>query len=328
MTSVRLDFPHPVNPDPQTADAEKLAWGRRYGMDGDPTLWKRFLGADCSRIITYCYPEAHGADLELAVDMMSFFFLVDELFDGPLRTTHGEAAAFVHRLLAVLDPAAVPSPAPAVAAFEEVWTKSLHGTSHQWQLRAAAHWTQYFWGNLTENVDRARTAPFSLESYLTARRDTIGYRPCQDMIERACGFEVPAQAWYQSSVRRFSDLANDLIVLCNDVISLPKELDRGETVNSVLLLAEARGLTTSEALAEIDAAIRHRSDAFHETTAEVLRLGDVLGLAAPERESLRRWVEGNHTWIGGQKDWHLEISRYAAGADPVHPNDAYLRTLI
>jgi len=312
-------------------DAATIAWGKRYGMDGDPTTWKRFLGSAPGRFAAYTYPEARGEDLELASDMFGWFFLFDEVFDGPLRGRPQEAALFIHRMLAVLDlrtrlPEHLP---PVMAAFREIWEKSKQGAmSYHWQMRAATHWAQYMWGNLAEDLDRSHHPPVSLDAYLTLRRDTIGYRPSLDMVERTSGFEVPAQVWCQTSALRLYDITTDIVILTNDVASLEKELDRGDTVNSVLLTMDSLGTSKAKALEAINGATISLADQFHETAAQVRELGDRLGLSDDERHGLERWIGGQQNWLGGHAAWYPEANRYVVGAEPVHPNDAYVRTLM
>lgn len=329
-----IDFPHPVNPDHERARSHMLIWGRRHGFDGDPTTWRRFLGADSARMITYAYPEAHGADLELAVEMMCFFFSIDEVFDGPLRQDPANATRYTKGMLSVLDPARerLRSPVgevpPLTAAFTGLWSRSREGMSHAWQVRAAAHWTEYFWGNLTEDLDRSHRPPTTVDAYLSARRNTIGYRPCQDMIERASRFEVPPQVWYLTAMRRLSDLATDLVTLCNDVFSLEKEQDREETVNSVLLLAKEERIGVDRALDRIVRLTQDLAEEFHATADLVMKSCEPLHLTGDELSSVRRWVTGNHTWVGAHCDWSCEISRYAAGVDPVDPDLDHMRSLM
>ncbi|MFJ8017345.1 hypothetical protein [Streptomyces sp. NPDC096339] len=325
-----FDFPHRVNDDLASARERAVAWGRRLGLEADARTWRRFHGADCAKMIAYAYPDATGPDLELAVDMMCFFFVVDELFDGPWRGETAHATAFVDELVGVLDlHTAAPRQAlsPVAGAFADLWQDSVRGMSAQWRARAAAHWTRYFWGNVTEDVDRTHQPPTTVDAYLSARRDVIGYQPCQDMIERASGFEVPGHVWHQTAVRELSAISTDLVILCNDIYSLEKELDRGDSVNAVMLLARTTAATPEEALGEIVALTEEYAARFHTTAARARELAAHLHLDGDQRESLERWIDGNHTWVGAHNDWSCEITRYSAGADPVHPNDDFLRTL-
>ncbi|MFE7562319.1 terpene synthase family protein [Kitasatospora sp. NPDC057500] len=300
-------------------------------MDRNARTWRRFNGADSAKLIAYAYPDAHGSDLDLAVDMMCVFFIVDEIFDGPLRDDPKSATMVVDELVGTLTPgtvAARSSLSPLATHFAGMWAQTTHGMAAPWQERAAHHWIRYLWGNVCEDVDRALQPPRTLDDYLALRRHVVGYRPCQDMIERVSGYEIPSFLWHQSALQALGDLCTDLIVLSNDIYSLEKEQDRGESMNAILLLARTAGSSPRVALQQVNGLASRLAAGFPAAAARVRDLADHLHLAAGRRNLLDRWIDANRNWLGAHNRWACEIPRYGAGSDPVQPDNEFLRTLL
>jgi pentalenene synthase len=113
--------------------------------------------------------------------------------------------------------------------------------SEAWRARSAHHWRLALHGNASEAFNRRSGAVGSVEEYRAIRNLTIGTQPVLDRAERLGQFEVPECAYYSKQLILMRELAAELVVLANDLISLEKEKARGEQHNLNL-----RGLGTGQ----------------------------------------------------------------------------------
>ncbi|MFF8774297.1 terpene synthase family protein [Kitasatospora sp. NPDC015120] len=167
---------------------------------------------------------------------------------------------------------------------------------------------------MRENVDRAHHPPGTLDDYLALRRHVVGYRPCQDMIERVSGYEIPAFLRHQSALQTLGELCTDLIVLSNDISSLEKEQARGEGMNAVLLLARTAGVSPRAALDQVDALASRLAEGFPAAAARVRDLADHLHLTPGRGDVLDRWIDANRNWLGAHNRRACDIPRFGPPA--------------
>ncbi len=245
-------------------------------------------------------------------DVNCWFWYVDNLFDGPLFDRPAAAARLAEQMAeVVVGLRSSDLSATATRALAAHWHSACEGMSWHWKARAAHNWASYLWANVTETADRAGDiGPTTLEAYMSVRRYSIGVAPSLDLIEPTCGFEMPDSAYYRPEIRWLRTLAADVILLCNDVVSLEKEETRGETFNAVILLQQQAGRSRNTALAEIVSLIQQRAEAFYATEARIPAMCDALDLSPRDRESTLRAAAGIHAWIGGFLEWQPCAPRY------------------
>ncbi|MEV7289804.1 hypothetical protein AB0O01_35525 [Streptomyces sp. NPDC093252] len=185
------------------------------------------------------YPDATGADLDLGVDLMSWFFAFDDLFDGPSGTDPAGAQALVCSTMEVLRRPARRSAVPVVRAFSDLWRRSGEGMSSSWRHRAAGHWRAYLQGYVTEAVHRHRDVMLTVEEHLRLRRETIGVLPTVDLAERIGRFEVPGPIHASSWAAEMLAIAAEVDTIHNDLCSAEKEEARGGIHNLLVILERA-----------------------------------------------------------------------------------------
>jgi hypothetical protein len=311
-------FPYRVNPDPVRASLAERQWMETYGVTGKPQRLRKLIAVEPAKLIVYTYPDAHGANLDLAVEMNCTFFYLDDLIDEVCFERPAEAAALIEAIVTQMYPDRPSgSEPPHVAAFRDVWDRSVAGMSTHWRLRNAALWSRYLWANLTEATNRRLGAvPTTIENYLQERRHSIGVAPSLGMVERTSGFELPACAYHQTDIQQLETLTSEIIALCNDIASLEKEEAQGDTYNAVVILYTHGGLTRDQALDRVDEMVSDRANEFYRVSPRIPALCDALDLSVTQRASVYRWVDGARNWIGGNLAWQRETPRYQTA----HPN--------
>ena len=93
----------------------------------------------------------------MLTDMMLFFFLFDDQFDGPIGMSPIRVKEIADSAIA-----AVHGPqdmsrlgiSPIIQAYADLWKRSREGMSAMWRGRAARNWKYYFAAHVGEAIDR------------------------------------------------------------------------------------------------------------------------------------------------------------------------------
>ncbi|MEU5691849.1 hypothetical protein [Actinosynnema sp. NPDC020468] len=308
-----IPFPARRSPDADRAVADHLAWPRALDMITTDEAARRHAKGNYADLATYFYPAATGPDLDLGVDLMSWFFLYDDLFDGPAGKDPVEAARLVAAVTAVFDGPEDPS-APLISrGLADVWRRTVEGMSADYRDRAARHWRDYLTGYVDEAAGRDGAEVVDSRRYLAIRRRTIGVLPTVDMAERTSHCEVPARVYETAVMSAMLQIAIDVNVLFNDIASLEKELAVGDPNNLVLILMRERDWTRERSIAHMQNEVRTRVDQFLLLETVLPGLYDALDLDAAERDRTDRFrTDGLRTVIRGSQDWHGSSGRYDA----------------
>jgi pentalenene synthase len=313
-----IDFVIPFasrrSPDCERARAHHLAWPRRLGLITTEAAAQRHSRGGYADLASCFYPSATGADLDLGVDLMSWFFLFDDLFDGPRGEDPRETKKLTDAVAAALD-GPLPASAPPIAhGFADVWRRTCQGMSRAWCARSARHWRSYFAGYVDEAVSRYHNTPYdSVGAYLAMRRQTIGVQPTVDLAERTGRFEVPHRLFDGTIVSAMLQVAIDVNLMLNDIASLEKEKARGEQNNMVLILMREHGWPESRSFAYMQEEVRTRLEQFLLLESCLPRVYETFGLSTEERAAAERYrLDAVRTVIRGSYDWHRSSGRYTA----------------
>ncbi|MEB3372152.1 terpene synthase family protein [Saccharopolyspora mangrovi] len=160
---------------------------------------------------------------------------------------------------------------------------------------------------LTQIAHRAaRTLP-SPEEYPVLRRESNGMFMF-DVIESACGTEVPEPLASGAAWTELCAASNDLTAWRNDIRSLAKESANDEPTNYVTVLRHAHGWSDAEAVAEVEKRILQRHEELEGAAA------DVRAQLADCPEELRAGLEHLTDVIahipGGHAAWLNTSARY------------------
>ncbi|MER5967963.1 terpene cyclase [Streptomyces sp. NPDC002057] len=309
-----LDLPFPLrsNPNQRSIAHDHEGWLLRHeGLSGaiHPAAYAKW---DVPRLAALTSPDCATADLTLAADLLSFYFLFDDRFDTGLGRAPAQVARLCTRLTSLVhgDGPEPGARTPVERAFADLWERSLQGMSARWRARSAYHWEWYFACHPAEAAGRLSGLLPDREEYLALRRGTAAMETLFDMVERLNRFELPQEALHHPAFRRMRQLAADIPSFTNDVHSYAQELARGDVANLVMIVREERGGTPEEAAVEVMREAQAMVDRFAELSSQVPGICDLLGLDPAGREAAHRYVGGLAAWIGGYHRWEIGTGRY------------------
>lgn len=305
---LHIPFSSRRSPDADRAHGVHLAWPRSFGLLPDERSVRRHLMGSYADVAARFHPTAVGDDLDLAVDQQSWFFLFDDLLDGPVGTEVHEVREIIGDVATTLNGPGAPGQ-PLARAFADLWARSITGMSEVWRTRADADWRAYFGGYVDEALHRTGQLP-RFTDRLALRRRTIGALPVLDMAERVGHYECPARALGSSLLEAMRRLAVEVVILDNEIVSVEKEEALGD-VNLVLLLERERGCSRTETVLRMSEMVAQRSDRFVALEREIPKLADDLGLNDEERVALERYDrDALQTLMRGAYDWDQRAERY------------------
>ncbi|TDZ46184.1 (+)-eremophilene synthase [Colletotrichum trifolii] len=118
------------------------------------------------------------------------------------------------------------------------------------QHRYKSYMKHYMLGVLGQvNSRKLPVKALTIDEFLIFRRGTIGVMPCTVLVEYALGIEVPETIINHTSVKTCQEVAVDLVLLDNDVLSYKKDVLEGEEL-SVIGILRSQGYTLQEAMNE------------------------------------------------------------------------------
>ncbi|KJK55818.1 terpene synthase family protein [Saccharothrix sp. ST-888] len=272
-------------------------------------------------LIGHSYPRARGAELDLLLDILGWFTLLDDRFDGPTGYRPAEAHALIDPLLAVLRsprpdvpapdfptsglPAAAPDAAPdaaLIAAWQDLWHRQAGPMTDTWRRRAAADWRACLTTFVTETLHRARgTLPGLSETALLRRHASCLY-PFMNMLERVHGTGAAAQLHAEPSLHRLRAQTADAATLINDLFSLEREERQSAAqFNMVMTLQRTCGYRRDEAITAVRTKVRRIQD-----DSDALRRQLVRRHPAGHwyLHGTRELVDGVYTWTSTSHRYH------------------------
>ncbi|MFF8770545.1 cytochrome P450 [Kitasatospora sp. NPDC015120] len=280
----------------RAATARHGEWALAHGLLAPEDL-ARYHTYALPELIGHAYPRARGTELDLLIDTLGWFTILDDRFDGPPGRDPAEARAIVEPLLAVLAGRPVPAGTPQpqlLDAWRELWQRQTAPMPPGWRRRAAAEWHSCLETFLAETAHRAARTQPDLAETVRLRRHASCLYPFMDILEHVHGGEAPAELHADPALHRLRANTADAATLINDLYSADREERQNVAAfNTVLTLQRIRGCTRSRAARAVVARIAR-------LTAESERLRRSLQLRHPAGrwylDGTRELVEGVHTW--------------------------------
>ncbi|MER7667133.1 cytochrome P450 [Kitasatospora sp. NPDC096128] len=281
-------------------------WAVRHGLL-TPTELPGYRAYALHELIGHAFPRARGTELDLLVDMLGWFTVLDDRFDGPPGRRPAEAHALVDPLISALHGDARPEPPGdrLVTAWQELWDRQSRSASPAWRARAAREWHACLATFPAEAEHRARgTVPalgLGLAETMRLRRHGSCLYPFMNILERAHGADAPAALHAEPALHRLRANTADAATLINDLYSLEREERQSAAAfNTVLTLQRVRGCTRSRAVR----AVRTRVTTLRRENEQLCR---ELG----RRHPAGRWyLDGTRELVAGVQAWTSTSDRY------------------
>jgi len=252
---------------------------------------------------------------------MTWGFLYDDQFAGPLGNRPEMAARITESMIGVLYPAADAERRGHHAAergIANILERLTPKMSTPWMARFRNHLKWFFIGVLRMTTYRDRLDGIDTRTAFEIRRFDIGMDAVIDLIEVAEGVELPEALFGTRQIQSLRQGVVDIVILQNDVFSLPKDRRQHE-VNVVLAIERSEGCTPEQALERAAALVEEKVQQFLAIKAEMPMLYETLGLPKADRSRLDRYIHCLELMIHGCVYSHAECVRYSTESKHIEP---------
>jgi hypothetical protein len=306
-------FPSAVNPHVETIQRHSLGWAQQFQIiQGDAAI-QHFAASKFGWLAARAYPRAGYDEATIVVDWNVWLFMLDDQCDeGGIGRDPALLRAYFATLQAILrDPAGAPCVGPLALALRDVWGRMLARCTSAWRTRFLHDADAYFDACVWEAANRAQGIIPSVADYISYRPLTGALITDVDLIDLTEHIDMPDAIRLHPVVQGLTEMANNVVCWANDIISLAKELKRGDVHNLVLAIRHRDGCTLDEAI--LRAAQLHDAEVrrFLATQREVPTFG-------PELDpDVARYVAVLRAWMRGNLDWSIDSGRYRPHAETV-----------
>ncbi|MEV0036795.1 terpene synthase family protein [Streptomyces sp. NPDC050804] len=307
-----LGFGRSSHPRTDTARDRNLSWLRGHGFFASAAADDWYRSWDLEGLVGGVYPYADDTGLDRCNKATTFMTVFDDQFEGQPGDTSTAAAVTVRSYLDVIDGRPVAGPvSPLKAMFAEIWQDwSTAAMSAEWHARARDNWVYCLTAMAHERASLRTGEPLAPDQYLELRRGT-SYMPLfLDLIELAGGTECPRVIKHAPPVRIMRLITMDIVNFMNDVLSLHKEMARGDNDNIVLTTRYERRCSLAEAISLTCEEIAAKARRFTELRAGLPGLCAGLGLSGEETSAAVHYAYALERWIGGYEPWQRRSPRY------------------
>ena len=293
-----------ISPHSDSVHEETVEWALKFGLAGADLRFQ----IDIGRLAGRYHPYASREVLQLVSDLCAWFFVRDDWCDeSELGKYPEQLDNWSTRFVEVLEGAELTEyDEPLSFALrnlqQRLWAES---PSDLWKRRFIRSVQEHFDAGLWEATNRLSGVMPDLDTYIRMRRRTGGMYVDSDLIEVTDGIRLPPEVLNDSKVRSLREASMDVVVWSNDLLSLQKELMKGEDMhNLVFVVQQVYGLSFQEAVLHVvdmhDSRVRY----FMQAERYLPDFGPGIN------SELERYVDRLRLRMRGNLDWSYEVLRY------------------
>lgn len=303
-------LPSAINAHVEAIQRHSLDWALTFQLlQGDAAV-RRFEASKFGWLAARAYPRAGFAEACIVVDWNVWLFLLDDQCDeGGIGRDPDRLRAYFATLQAILhDPAGASCEDPLAWALRDVWERMLARATPVWRDRFLRDADDYFDACVWEASNRAQGVIPSVADYIRYRPLTGALITDVDLIDLTEHIDLPDAVRRYPVVQQLTEMANNVVCWANDIISLAKEMQRGDVHNLVLVIRHAEDCTLHEAI--------QRAARMHDAEMRrFLAIQRKLPTVGPELDpDVDRYIAVLRAWMRGNLDWSIDSGRYRPDA--------------
>ncbi|MGH2479957.1 MAG: terpene synthase family protein, partial [Ktedonobacteraceae bacterium] len=156
-----------------------------------------------------------------------------------------------------------------------------------------------------EARNRAQGLTPDIEVYIEKRQNTGAMLLALDFIDLTEHISITPEMYSSSQVQLLLRVTNNAVCWSNDILSLEKEIARGDLNNLVLAVRQQHNCPLQEAIERVNAMITSEIKLFETLAAQLPTLSPAY------TQELQKYVAAMQAWIRGNLDWSIETQRYS-----------------
>lgn len=299
----------PVSPFAKLLESETIAWLDELDLVPDPTILRKLKDLEIAKYAGYTQPIVGYDQASVLAKLLSFWIVWD---DAVVEVSESyDVTPFLTEPVSEI--AGIRTPRieknPYAMVLRQIGDRYQQlGASPAWRKRMGVQ--MRFWAE--EGVREARVrkgldTQKDWEDAVALRAVTIGFGPTLVAIERAVGLELPDEIVDHPLFARLAKAVGLMCGVCNDCVSVAKDLRRGQDrgTNLVLYAMDHFNLSLREAYDRVAAMHEWAREEFDQVAADLYDLVDNEWKERFEAYcNMVRYVEN------GFERWHVDCKRY------------------
>ena len=191
-----------------------------------------------------------------------------------------------------------------VKALQDIRQRLIQKTSKEWVERFAHDVDQQLQGYIWEATNRLENITPDLSTYVKLRPYPLVIFPCLDLTW--ISKDIPANAKFLRHiyVQNMAVMASNYVGWTNDILGVNRELDEGNPHNIVLVLQQEYNLSLQDAVQQAVQMCNAEMKAFLNLESHLPSFGEA------DDASLKDYINGLRSWMGGHFVWYSETRRY------------------
>ncbi|KAM7195873.1 terpenoid synthase [Rhypophila sp. PSN 637] len=213
-------WPRTINPHYLECKTESEAWIKGVRAFS-PRAQKAFNRCNFSLLSSLAWANLDRDGCRIGCDLMHLFFVFDEYSDRSTQEESGQQAISI--MDALRDPHKLRPEGEFVGGrvAQEFWLNAIKTTPESFQKRFIEAFQRYVDSVVQQSSDRDNHCQRDIASYFALRRYTIGAEP--SFVLNAMHMDLPDHVVAHPTLKRLEELATDMIILGNDIVSYDRE---------------------------------------------------------------------------------------------------------
>jgi 5-epi-alpha-selinene synthase len=299
-------FPSQVNKYADVLEDYAFDWVLRFDLLANELSYKRFCKSKFFLLSASAYPYCQLEELKVANDWISWLFIWDDHCDvSDLGKKPDVLKVFNNRFLEILKGAELTNQdIPLGYALSDLRQRMLQiGSKKRFSYFILAV-KNYFDGCVRESANRAQGIVPNFETYPTIRSLSGAMDSVFELIEFCDHLALPDFLRHYEIIKKIKLMANNIVCWANDIVSVFKEMEKGDCHNLVLVLHFQEQMPLEKAI-KIAASIHNQE------IKKMLYLEEYIPSFGKEVDAeIVKYISGIHTWISGNLDWGSRSARY------------------
>ncbi|KAK5658142.1 hypothetical protein OQA88_2115 [Cercophora sp. LCS_1] len=296
-------WPRLVSPHLADVEAECLEWSASFGAFDPETQRLVHEKGKLNLLAAMCYARMPKEYVRTGCDLMHLFFMFDEHSD---RASPSEVWTQASIQLDAMCAPERPRPKGEWVGGEFTRQFTLRippSATPTFHRRFLTTWSAYVESVARQAEHRSHARILDLETYFPLRRHTSGAPSTICLYE--IDMSIPDSIRYHPALVELEELAVDLIVIANDLLSYNKEQAVGDDEhNIVTVVMNQFGVGMQEAIDRAGELSAEKMKRFEEVYTHVPRW------VGPVDLEVQRLVDGMAQCVSGVLHWSYESQRY------------------
>jgi len=283
-----------------------IEWALRFNLLASESDYKHFSKLKGYLLATYTYPFCQLEELKIAADWINWLFIWDDQCDMSDLGKQPEVLKVFHkRFLELLNGSELTSnDIPIGHVLSDLRQRILQIGSAKSLNYFVRSVEDYFDGCEKEATNRAQGIIPNIDTYSIIRMLCGAVDSVIELVLLCNQIQLPDSLRENDIIKKLKLMTNRIIVLCNDIFSVSKEMANGDVTNIVFILHYQEKISLEEA-------IKRAAEMHNQEVKSMINLETSIPSFGEEVDAeLAKYILGMHTWISGHLDWCFCTARF------------------